>query len=51
MPNYSDEETRTLTKEMSDKIYNDSYSTTEEELKTDTNWIEATKSVYKELAG
>jgi hypothetical protein len=51
MPNYSDEETRTLTKEMSDKIYNDSYSTTEEELKTDTNWIEATKSVYKELEG
>ncbi len=51
MPNYSDEETRTLTKEMSDKIYNDSYEVTEQELVQDSAWIEATKSVYKELEG
>ncbi len=51
MPNYSNEEQQVLTKEMSDKIYNDSYSTTEEELQKDTNWIEATKGVYKQLEG
>lgn len=51
MSNYSNEEQQVLTKEMSDKIYNDSYSTTEEELQKDTNWIEASKSVYKELEG
>lgn len=51
MPNYSNEEQQVLTKEMSDKIYNDSYSTTEEELVQDTNWIEASKAVYQELEG
>lgn len=51
MANYSEEEKRVLTKEMSDKIYNDSYSITEEELVQDTNWIEASKDVYKELEG
>jgi len=51
MANYSEDEQRVLTKEMSDKIYNDSYSTTEEELQTDANWIEATKDVYKQLEG
>lgn len=51
MPNYSNEEQQVLTKEMSDKIYNDSYSTTEEELQKDTSWIEAAKDVYKELEG
>lgn len=51
MSNYSEDEQRVLSKEMSDKIYNDSYSTTEEELQKDTNWIEATKGVYKQLEG
>lgn len=51
MSNYSHEEQQVLTKEMSDKIYNDSYSTTEEELQKDTNWIEATKDVYQQLEG
>lgn len=51
MANYSEDEQRVLTKEMSDKIYNDSYSTTEEELQKDVNWIEATKDVYRELEG
>lgn len=51
MEQYTTKQTQELTKEMSDKIYNDSYSVTEEELKKDTNWIEASKDVYKELNG
>lgn len=51
METYSHEEQQTITKEMSDKIYNDSYSTTEEELVQDTDWIEASKDVYKQLEG
>lgn len=51
MINYSETDQRTITKEMADKIYNDSYTTTEEELVKDTNWIEASKSVYKQLEG
>lgn len=49
--NYSEADQRTITKEMSDKIYNDSYTTTEEELVQDTNWIQASKDVYKQLEG
>jgi hypothetical protein len=51
MANYSQEEQMSITKEMSDKIYNDSYSTTEEELKKDSDWIEASKDVYKQMEG
>jgi len=48
---YTNEEKQTITKGMSDKIYNDSYSVTEEELQKDTDWIEASKDVYNELEG
>ena len=51
MADYTHKETQLITKEMGDKIYNDSYSITEEELKKDTNWLEASKDVYKELEG
>lgn len=51
MSNYTLNEQQNLTKEMSDKIYNDSYSVTEEELQKDSNWIEATRDVYRELEG
>jgi hypothetical protein len=51
MPQYTNKENQTITKEMSDKIYNDEFSITEEELQKDSNWIEATKDVYKELEG
>lgn len=51
MADYTENEQQIMTKEMSDKIYNDSYSVTEEELQKDTNWIEASKDVYRELEG
>lgn len=51
MAEYSLEEEQALTKEMADKIYNDSYSVTEEELMQDKNWIDASKDVYKALEG
>jgi len=51
MSDYNLEERQTITKEMSDKMYNDSYSTTEEELVQDADWIEASKDVYKVLEG
>lgn len=51
MVNYSTNEKQLITKEMSDKIFNDQYSITEDELKKDTDWIEASKEVYKELEG
>lgn len=51
MPSYNEDEQRAITKQMADKIYNDSYSTTEEELQKDVNWIQASKDVYKQLEG
>jgi len=51
MEDYDLEERQTITKEMSDKMYNDSYSMTEEELVQDSDWIEASKDVYKVLEG
>ena len=51
MPMYTNKENQSITKDMSNKIFNDQYSVTEEELKKDTNWIEASKDVYKELEG
>lgn len=51
MPQYTNKENQAITKDMSNKIFNDQYSITEEELKKDTNWIEASKDVYKELEG
>jgi Ca2+-binding EF-hand superfamily protein len=51
MPQYTNEEQQSITKEMSDKIYNDEFSIVEEELKKDANWIEASKDVYNELEG
>lgn len=51
MPSYTEDEQRVLTKEMSDKIYNDSYEITEQELVQDSAWIEATKDVYQQLEG
>jgi hypothetical protein len=51
MPSYNEDEQKAITKQMADKIYNDSYSTTEEELQKDVNWIQASKDVYKQLEG
>lgn len=48
---YSQEEQQAITKSMVDKIHNESYQTTEDELIQDKDWITASKDVYKELNG
>lgn len=51
MSDYTTEEKRNAVNDMANKIYDDQYSITEEELIKDSNWIEASKDVYKELEG
>jgi len=48
---YSEKEKAGITKEMSDKLYNDQYSTTEDELVKDPDWTQASKDVYEVIEG
>lgn len=48
---YTDKEKQNITRDMSNKIYNDQYEVTEQELIKDPTWAEATKKAYKHLEG